>query len=280
MKFLVVGGKGNLGFGCVKTLQERNIESLVCDAPESLFELSQHYIYENKIDAILNFSVLVDSKSCNISIERQDYQVNVSGLQHLLNLSQSLNVPLIHFSTREVIGVRDFRNHSAESSSLRLIGPDEPMLPMNSYGMTKLIGEFMLRGNKSSAVIRLNTCYTDDWRSGRGLISTLVKKSREIGEITLDNHGEAIRDPIHIQDVTNLVLKILKKRAFGELFHVGGGQQNYLTLKDICKLANPRVKIVLGKSNLDYGFLMDISNARGLGWEPSILFKNWITVNK
>lgn len=277
MNILLVGARGNLGRGCSKFLTRLGHKVLEWDKEEDLFTLSPIFCQNTKIELIVNFSVIVESKESNLNLDSLDFKVNVLGLEHLLGISKESNIPLIQISTREVIGLRDFREgNSMTRRRIRPVGPNEPCLPEKSYGITKLIGEFLLKGNASCAVIRLNTCYTDDVSNRKGLIANLVYKAVKEGQVTLDNNGEAVRDPLHIEDLTNLILKIHEKRTFGKIYHAGGGEMNYFTLSQICKLANPSVEIVRGKTNNDFGFLMDISLATELDWRPKISFSQWV----
>lgn len=277
MKILLVGARGNLGKGCSEFLTRLGHKVLEWDKEEDIFTLSPTFCQSEIIDLFINFSVIVETRESHLNLESADFNVNVLGLDHLLKISKGLNIPLLHISTREVIGLRDFRESSSiPGSIIRPVGPNEPCLPEKSYGITKLIGEYLLKGHAASAVIRLNTCYTNDVVNRKGLIANLVYKSVKEGKVTLDNNGEAVRDPLHIDDLTNLILKIYEKRAFGEIYHAGGGEENYFTLRQICKLANPSVEIVPGKTNNDYGFLMDISLATKLDWRPKINFRQWV----
>lgn len=277
MNILLVGARGNLGRGCSKFLARLGHEVLEWDKEEDVLTLAPDICRNAKIELIVNFSVIVESKESNLNLESPDFKVNVLGLNHLLRISMESDIPLIQISTREVIGLRDFREgNSMAGTRIRPVGPYEPCLPEKSYGITKLIGEFLLKGYASSAVIRLNTCYTDDVSSRKGLIANLVYKSVKLGQVTLDNNGEAVRDPLHIDDLTSLILRIHETREFGKIYHAGGGEMNYLTLRQICKLANPSVEINSGNTNNDHGFLMDISLATQLDWKPKIKYNQWV----
>ena len=85
-----------------------------------------------------------------------------------------------------------------------------------------------------------------------------------------------MRDPLHVDDLTELILRIFDLKAFSMLFHAGGGVDNFLNLKTICTLGNPKVKISPGKNNNDFGFLFDNSRAQELGWFPKVRFIDWI----
>jgi len=277
LKYLIVGGGGNLGKGCIKAFNNLDIQATSWDILEDIFNLSATFLLKNDFNLVVNFSVNVDSKSVLVNPNNDDFKVNVLGLFHLIKVCEMAKIPLIQISTREVIGARDFRvNKSDKDSNLNQVSEQEPCLPKNSYGKTKLIAEWLLSDRPSSAVIRLNTCYTDDWRSGKGLIGSLVRKSRVDGVVTLDNGGRALRDPLHIADLAGLISIVFEKSFFGGIIHAGGGSENIFSLNKICTMANPTVKINPGGENDDYGFLMDISLARSIGWCPKILFRKWI----
>jgi nucleoside-diphosphate-sugar epimerase len=280
LKYLIVGGGGNLGRGCIKALNNLDIQAISWDINEDIFNISPNFLLENELNLVVNFSVNVDAKSVLIKPSNDDFKVNVLGLFHLINVCESVDIPLIQISTREVIGARDFRvNKSDQNSNLELVSEEEPCLPKNSYGKTKLIAEWLLSDKLTAAVIRLNTCYSDDWRGGKGLIASLVTRSRVDGIVTLDNGGRALRDPLHVADLAELISIVFEKSFFGRIIHAGGGLKNVVTLKEICTMANTEVKINPGKQNEDYGFLMDISCARSIGWAPKVLFRNWIDEN-
>ena len=282
MKILVVGGAGNLGRGLVRALDLQSHQSLVWDKDKDIHNLTPNVLTKYPIDLIVNLSVIADLKKKEIRINDLDYLVNVIGLYHLVNLSEETGIPLIQISTREVIGVRDFRVVDKMQSSaveLREVSESEPCFPLHSYGKTKLIGEFLMQGCMLGSVIRLNTCYTDEVRNGGGLIANLVRRSRQDSQVTLDNDGLALRDPLHIADLTSLILAIYDKQAFGEIFHASGGAINILSVREICTLANADVKINSGLTNNDYGFVMDIGKAQSLGWNPKTNFRTWITQN-
>lgn len=280
LNILVVGGAGNLGRGIRINFEHLNHKSVVWDKAEGIHKLTKSVLKENDVDLILNLAVVVDLTKKEVKIGSPDYLVNVIGLSHLVELSEDTEIPLVHISTREVIGVRDFRldSHGEDSGpKLREIDETEPCFPLHSYGKTKLIGEFIMQGCSRGSTIRLNTCYTNEITNGAGLIANLVRKSRNDSVITLDNKGCALRDPLHVDDLTSLILRIFHTQSFREIFHAGGGSENVYSLKEICRLANSEVQIQFGKDSDDYGFVMDISKAKSLGWSPSINFKDWIS---
>ena len=280
MKFLLIGGDGFLGKGFINYLNSDD-EYAVFDKGENLFSLSQSILADINPNLIVNLSVVVDFKDKGVDPESDYYRVNVDGLSHLLNLAKLNSIPLIQISTREVIGLRNWNLISSASTvgaiDIPKVSESEPCFPLHSYGKTKLIAEYIAQSYSLATIVRLNTCYTDDLKSNKGLIANLYNKVMSQGSIELTNKGAAVRDPMHVKDLVSIVKNILGKGAFGETFHAGGGNDNILSLRDMCLTFNEDVEIKnIEKEGLDLGFLMDVTKAyKNLDWRPSVNFKTW-----
>ena len=280
MKVLVIGGKGNLGSEYCKYLSSQGLTPIAFDVPKDIGAIRAKDIEEFSPSLVVNFAMVADLKRQHILQSADDYKVNVRGLENLLEIVSESQIPVIQISTREVIGLRDFRKDQLKVFSggddLRRISEDEPCLPLHSYGKTKLMAEYLCQGYEKGTVIRLNTPYTDNWTSGKGLISVLVKKSCLDGRVRLDNLGRAVRDPLHISDLAELTLKIFEKGIHQVIINAAGGEENIISLKEICMEANPKVVIEDGSENSDFGFIMDIQNAVNLGWRPRTNIRTWL----
>ena len=280
MKVLVIGGNGNLGSEYCKYLSKQGLTPVIVDLPKDISAISAKDIKESSPSFVVNFSMIADLKRIHIHHGAADYKANVRGLENLVEVISEFQIPLIQISTREVIGLRDFRIDVSKSfsdgSDLRRISEEEPCLPVHSYGKTKLMAEYLCLGYERGTVIRLNTPYTDNWSSGKGLVSVLVKKSLLDRSVRLDNFGRAVRDPLHINDLAALTLKVFEKSMYQEVLNAAGGEENVISLREICLSANSEVVIEDGVENSDYGFIMDIQKALNLGWQPLVNFRKWL----
>jgi nucleoside-diphosphate-sugar epimerase len=280
LRVLVIGGNGNLGSAYCKYLGKEGIESLVVDLPNDVSEISAKDIKSYSPSFVVNFSMIANLKQTHIHQSAADYRANVRGLENLIEAVSDSQIPLIQISTREVIGLRDFRTNASklfsDGTDLRRISEEEPCFPVHSYGKTKLMAEFLCQGYEKGTVIRLNTPYTDNWASGKGLVSVLIKKSLLDQRVHLDNFGRAVRDPLHINDLAELTLKVFEKCVYQEVFNAAGGEDNVISLREICLGANPAVAIEDGAENSDFGFIMDIRKSLNLGWKPLVNFRRWL----
>lgn len=280
MKVLVIGGNGYLGRAYCETLTSLGHDSVVFDLPSDVRNIREEEIAELSPGMVVNFSMIANLKQPQISHNEIDFQTNVEGLKRIIDSVSPNKIPLVQISTREVIGLRDFRRDFGSpfmsSDDLRRVGENEPCFPLHSYGKTKLIAEYLCQGYERGSVVRLNTPYSDDWMSGKGLISVLVKKSVIDAKVRLDNDGRAVRDPLHISDLTTLIFKVIEKGCFQQVINAGGGEQNVVSLLEICQGANAKVQIESGQQNGDFGFLFDISKASELGWLPKVDIRKWL----
>lgn len=276
----MIGGNGNLGSEYCKYLSKQGLTPIIVDLPKDISAISAKDIKESSPSFVVNFSMIADLKRTHIHPGAADYKANVRGLENLVEVISEFQIPLIQISTREVIGLRDFRIDVSKSfsdgSDLRRISEEEPCLPVHSYGKTKLMAEYLCLGYERGTVIRLNTPYTDNWTSGKGLVSVLVKKSLLDRSVRLDNFGRAVRDPLHINDLAALTLKVFEKSMYQEVLNAAGGEENVISLREICLSANSEVVIEDGVENSDYGFIMDIQKALNLGWQPLVNFRKWL----
>lgn len=280
---MVVGGNGHLGGAFTELVERRGHETVVWDLPDNVLDIDQSHISAAMPALVVNFSFSANLQASGLNVNTEDFSVNVLGVQRIIEAVRPFDIPFIQISTREVIGMRDFRLHrssqhfsSGDHDNVYRVPETESCMPLNSYGMAKLTAEFLCRSYERSAVVRLNTPYIQDWRRTKGLIGTLLDRARNAGHVSLANGGTALRDPLHIDDLTSLLLRIHECDAFGEVYHAAGGEDNVLSLRDICFLANPNVRIENGPESQDFGFVFAIEKAAQLGWEPKISVRQWL----
>lgn len=109
------------------------------------------------------------------------------------------------------------------------------------------------------------------------------ESSKEYDPFTISGNGKQVRDVLHAQDLVNLYKITYEKKdlASGEIFNIGGGVKNSLSILELINLLKEylefeKVKFLFierRKSDQDY-FVADISKAQKiLGWEPSLNLK-------
>ncbi len=281
MNVLLIGHEGYLGRGLYSYLARKH-RVIGWDKKEDIFNLDAGTLARENVEMLINLSVMADRKGGAFSVGAPCDQVNVGGARHVANVLKGSGISWIQMSTREVLGpvyeAKDVVKTRAGLRPKRLVGEEQPYAPVNFYGKSKLMAEFISESHPQSAVIRLTTCYTDyDHPAGNWVVS-LIKAAVQGKPVNLTHGGEQFRDPLHIDDLGRLMELIHEKKAFGEKYHAGGGKRNLISLKEFVRVAEPKVKIQKMPGG-DYGFAFDNRKATKLtGWEPKILVREKISV--
>lgn len=281
MNILLTGHEGYIGRGLHSYLSRRH-RVVGWDKKEDIFKLDAQTLAREKIELLINLSVMADLKSPRFLLDAPGDTVNVGGARHLAGILKGSDITWIQMSTREVLGpvytVKDVIKTKGGYRPKFLVAPEQPYAPVNFYGKSKVMAEFISESHPRSAVIRLTSGYTDYDHPGGPWVLSLIRAAVTGKPVTLTRGGEQFRDPLHTDDLGRLMELVHEKKAFGEKFHAGGGRRNLISLKEFVKIASPNAAILKAPGG-DYGFAFDNSKATRLtGWEPKILVRDKIAV--
>jgi len=281
MNILLIGHEGYLGRGLLEYLSG-NHRVVGWDKKEDLFNLDAGILARENIELLINLSVNAARQSANYQIDSPNDRVNVEGARHVARILKGSQIGWIQFSTREVLGPvygpKDVRKTKAGLRPKFLVDETFPYAPVNPYGKSKVMAEFISESHPYSNVIRLTTGYTDYAGPGSNWILGLLKTVVQGQPVTLTRGGEQFRDPVHTDDLGRLIERIHQHKVFGERFHAGGGSKSLISLKEFVRVADPKVKIQKAPGG-DYGFAFDNRKAKKLvGWQPQILIREKIPV--
>jgi nucleoside-diphosphate-sugar epimerase len=281
MNILLIGHEGYLGRSLLAYLS-RTHHVVGWDKKEDLFQLKGSILARENIEILINLSVMADVQHKNFEIDTPSDEVNVIGARHIARILKGSQIAWFQFSTREVLSPiyspDDVIKTDVGYRPKFLVDESAPYAPRNRYGKSKIIAEFISESHPFSNVIRLGTPYNDNYHPSGGLILQLIKTVVEGRPLTLTRGGEQFRDPLHTDDLARLMEQLYERKAFGEKIHAGGGEKNFISLREIVQIADPQVKIKQGEGG-DYGFAYDVRKARELcGWEPRVLVRQRIPV--
>lgn len=282
MKILLIGHKGYLGRGLHQYFKKNN-EVVGWDIEDDLFSLTTEFLKKERIQMLVNLSVVADRQSTNFQYGGMTDHINIGGARHLAKILHGTDIAWIQMSTREVLGpVYTVNDVTMTKNGFRpkfLVGEDAPLAPFNFYGKSKIVSEFIAESHPFSNIIRLTTCYTDfDHLAGNWVVS-LIRAAVNGKPVTLTQQGGLqFRDPLHTDDLGHLMELLVEKKAFGNIIHAGGGDKNMISLRDFILAANPSADIQVVPGG-DLGFAFNISTAQRLtGWEPSVIVTDKIPV--
>jgi len=243
-------------------------------------------------DAVFHFAAQV---AVTLSIEnpRKDFEVNALGTLNILEAirEEKINPALIYSSTNKVYG--GMEKVKVVEEEKRYILPDYPQgisedFPLDfhsPYGCSKGCADQYVRDyariyGLNTVVLRQSCIYgprqfgiEDQGWVAHFLICGLMKKP-----ITIYGTGKQVRDLLYIDDLIDLGLKCVENigKVKGEIFNVGGGKENTLSLLELLDImeekgVKPEVKFSQARPGDQKVFIADIRKAKKLlGWKPTI----------
>lgn len=253
MSVLVTGGAGYIGAHVVRLLRERGDSVVIVDdlatgrvervsgLPLTQLDLAESdaparlaaVFAEHQIDAVIHFAA---RKRVGESVERPAwyYQQNVGGLANLLMAMESAGVGRLVFSSSAAVYGRSEGAMLTERAATQ---------PMNPYGETKLVGEWLVNdavaasGMRATSLRYFNVAGAGWPELGDAAVLNLVPmvfERLDAGESpvifggdypTVD--GTCVRDYVHVLDLAEAHLAALDATREGDprhdVFNVGTG---------------------------------------------------------
>ena len=180
------------------------------------------------------------------------------------------DVPLIYLSSGGTVYGRAETIPTPESA---------PTAPINFYGITKLAAEryFTTEPGLDCRVLRVSNPY-GPWQfglGGQGVIGTWMQRLLHGETLTIRGDGEAARDYVYVDDLTEGLLRAASAGAAGGIYNIGSGRR--LSLNELLEAFRTLFDqdlhchyIPAAPSDVPVSVL-DISCAeRELGWCPYI----------
>jgi len=252
-------------------------------------------IKEVKPDYIFHLSGQV-AMTTSISNPRLDFEINTIGTFNLLDAVRkySLNSVILYSSTNKVYG--DFESLTFTENETRYICseytngfPETISLDFHSpYGCSKgaadqyLLDYHRIFGIKS-IVFRHSSMYGSNQHStyDQGWVGWFCQKAIEIKKgtnkepFTISGTGKQVRDVLHGSDVVRLYFAAKDvKKAYGQVFNIGGGIENSLSLLELFKLLEKELDIKMVYKQLPFRqsdqlvFIADNTKAKSIiGWD-------------
>jgi UDP-glucose 4-epimerase len=195
------------------------------------------------------------------------HQVNVEATAGLLELARQRGVErFVLASTNAVTG--DVGSQAIDESI--------PLRPLTPYGATKAAGEMLLSGYSASyglagTALRFANVYGPGMARKDSFVPRLMRAAAEGRGVQIYGDGEQLRDYVHVDDVVQAILLVLRTGHTGPLV-VGSGRSD--SVNDLVTAAREvtgaelPVEHVPAKPGEMPAVVLDISAARALGYEP------------
>ena len=227
-KILVTGSNGLLGQKVVELLvHRRNSEVIAASYSDNMIRTQEGYSFEflditneaetayifdkYKPDVVIHTAALTEVARCE---ERKDeaWKVNVDGTVNVINGANKAGAHVIYLSSDFVFD--------------GLNGPyreEDPVNPVNHYGLTKLEGEkAVMKMARQWSILRTCLVYGVNQHMARPNFLLWVKHSLEEGERIRVNNDQW-RTPTLADDLAFTCIQIAEKGQAG-LYHVSGSE--------------------------------------------------------
>jgi CDP-paratose 2-epimerase len=269
------------------------------------FEMLAKIIKDFKPNSIFHLAGQV-AMTVSITNPRLDFETNALGTFNILEAVRQYcpETSIIYSSTNKVYG--DLRQYSYEEKETRYVcvqkpnGFDEntPLEFHSPYGCSKgSADQYMLDYARIYAlktiVFRHGSMYggrqfaTYDQGWIGWFCQKAVKQKLSILKepFTISGNGKQVRDILHADDMINLYFSCIENmdKAKRQVFNIGGGIENSLSLLELFDFLNKTLEIKLNYSKLSPResdqkvFIADVSKAKKLiGWQPKTDFKEGI----
>ncbi len=253
----------------------------------SSYDLISHILNQYKIDTIIHFAAQshVDNSFENSLQYTQD---NILGTHTLLEATRKYikngnNFKrFIHISTDEVYGESMLHDEEDKKNEQSILCPTNP------YAATKAGAELLAKSYYFSykmpiIITRSNNVYGPNQYHEK-LIPRFIKLLKENEKVTIQGNGTNVRSFLHVNDVSNAILLILEKGMIGEIYNIGGDDEDEYTVLQVAQLlikmiknvyeVNDYIKYVDDRPFNDKRYYISNDKVKKLGWKKSVDFIN------
>jgi UDP-glucose 4-epimerase len=236
---LIIGGLGFIGSSLSKGLSSIGYNVFIFDKPviknAPICESESTTVFYGSLSDLDYLESIIKAKDIHTVIHLASTLIPSSGLSSFLNdvdeivkptlallpILAAMNVKMVYFSSGGTIYGEAFKKRCSETDSLA---------PISYYGVSKLYIEEAVRleGRRSGLsflIIRPSNPYGigQDFLKGQGLIAFCLKSIVTQLPITIWGDGSVVRDYLYIDDLVQMVIKLMEKAEKNQIYNIGSG---------------------------------------------------------
>jgi len=247
-----------------------------------------------KVDAIVHTAAQV-AVTTSMKNPRLDFEINALGTFNILEVARLNDSPVVYCSTNKVYG-ENVNNIPVVERKKRYIFADRRYkkgipedLPIDRawhtpYGCSKLVGDIYVQDYAYSyglktGVFRMSCIYGERQFGveDQGWVAWFTVATIFDKPVTIYGDGKQVRDVLYVGDLVEAFELFLNSNLKQEVFNIGGGPKNTLSLLELIDLLEqligkrPKVFFADWRPADQKVYISDISKAKKkLGWEPKI----------
>ena len=262
------------------------------------------------VDTIIHVAAQV-AVTTSIANPRIDFEINTSGTFNVLEAARLEDASLIFTSTNKVYGEnvnkipvveKETRYEYADLNFKEGIPETFPidLTGHSPYGCSKLAADIYIQDyahtyGLKTGVFRMSCIYGERQFGveDQGWVSWLTIATLTGKPITIYGDGKQVRDVLYVSDLINAFDKFLNSKLKHEVFNIGGGPKNTLSLLELLEMLkrmnglNPKISFAGWRPADQKVYISNVNKAKTLlNWEPKTSPKdgvgrlvNWISNN-
>ncbi len=234
LKILVTGVNGQLGYDCVRELQERGytkVKGIDINDLDITDENAVHqFINDYKPDVVMHNAAWTQVDKAEQMPEKV-YEVNALGPKYIAEACKEVNAKMVYISTDYVFdgkGTKEFE-------------VNDPKSGLSIYGITKSKGEdFVMNILDKYFIVRISWVFG---KNGNNFVKTMLKLA-DMGKTELSVVYDQIGSVTYTYDLSKLLCDMIETDKYGIYHATNEGFISWAQFaEEIFKLSNKSVKI-------------------------------------
>jgi CDP-paratose 2-epimerase len=277
MKILLTGHEGYIGSRLYDYLQARGHVVVGFGRQQDINTITRATLDQHAVELVINCATVMDRVNTQYKTGSADERVNVFGVHQLVEALKGTEIGLLHISTKDVYGDVYTPGQMTETATRLVpafaVNEDQPFRPRTVYAKTKLMGEFIAESHPKTNIIRLSSGYTSRPHARGNWILHFCRAAKAGGPVQITGSGRQLRDPLHADDLGNLLLLLHEKNVWGHKLNAGGGFASAFSVLEVLDMIDPQLPRKFCPGG-DLGYVTDNSLAGQLvGWKPACSFQ-------
>lgn len=245
MRIVVIGSTGQLGTDLMKVLQkEHEVTGLTHKSIEVTDYNNCMVLKEYHPEIIVNTAAFHKTDQCEEE-PMKAFSVNALGARNVATVSKESDATTIYVSTDYVF----------DGSKNRPYTENDMPNPINTYGVTKLAGEFFTKQNAKHYVVRVASLFGAAGASGKGgnFVETIIAKAKKNEPISVVD--DMWMSPTYTTDAAVAIGNIIQTRLPYGVYHAtNNGCCNWFEFaKEILRLAGLKATLAPTKTSSSPG---------------------------
>lgn len=204
LRILVTGFKGQLGYDCVRELNERGYRFVkgidINDVDITKEEAIKEYIYTYKPNVIIHCAAWTSVDKAE-ELEEEVYKINALGSKYIAEACKEIDAKMIYIST-------DYVFDGCGSNEFEV---DSPKNGLSVYGKTKSQGEdFVSSILEKYFIVRISWVFG---LNGNNFVKTMINLSKKLNEINVV--CDQIGSITYTYDLSKLLCDMIETEDYG-----------------------------------------------------------------